>query len=177
MRRPPSGLAISRARRYVGGQTRSEIVASDGVGMQRVTTALRRVVASASESLEPSSRLPRCADWHARGDGTWYVTVPGIPSPTDTAWALAILDRPEPVVPVDGSTFARVLKDVGWRVELFWNSSGAWFTARLISPWDRDGNASYPGGFLAPFDNPIWASGATPAEALANLSDAVLEWA
>ena len=170
MRRPPSGLAISRARRYVGGQTRSEIVASDGVGMQRVTTALRRVVASAAESLEPSSRLPRCADWHERSDGTWYVSVPGIPSPADTAWALAILDRPEPVIPVDGRTFARVLKEVGWRVELFWNSGGRWFTARLIT-------SPANGGYLAPLGNPIGASGATPAEALANLSEAVLEWA
>jgi hypothetical protein len=177
MRRPASDLVMKRARRYAGGETRSEIVASDGVGMQRVIAALRRVVASAAESLEPSSRLPRCADWHERRDGTWYVSVPGIPSPADTTWALAILDRPELVIPVDGSTFARVLKEVGWRVELFWNSSGGWFTARLISPWDRDGNVTYPGGFLAPFDNPIGASGSTPAEALANLSEAVLEWA
>lgn len=76
-----------------------------------------------------------------------------------------------------GGTFAEVIKRTGWRVELFWNGSGGWFTARLISPWDRDGNAAYPGGFLAPFDNPIGTSGATPAEALANLSEAVLEWA
>ena len=65
----------------------------------------------------------------------------------------------------------------GIRVELFWNSAGKWFTARLISPWDRSGNATYPGGFLFPFDKPIGASGATPEEALANLSEAVLEWA
>jgi len=81
---------------------------------------------------------------------------------------------PEAVV---GSTFGEVIKRTGWRVELFWNGSGGWFTARMISPWDRDGNRSYPGGFLAPFDDPIGTSGSTPAEALANLSEAVLEWA
>lgn len=84
-------------------------------------------------------------------------------------------DRPNTVA--NGSTFAEVIKATGWRVELFWNGGGGWFTARLISPWDRDGNATYPGGFLAPFDNPIGASGATPEEALANLSEATLEWA
>jgi len=75
------------------------------------------------------------------------------------------------------TTFAMVLQKTGWRVELFWNGSGGWFTARLISPWDRDGNATYPGGFLAPFDNPLGASGATPEEAFAHLAEAVLEWA
>jgi hypothetical protein len=74
------------------------------------------------------------------------------------------------------TTFAMVLQKTGWRAELFWNGSGGWFTARLISPWDRDGNAAYPGGFLAPFDNPLGASGATPEEAFAHLAEAVLEW-
>jgi hypothetical protein len=79
--------------------------------------------------------------------------------------------------PASTSTFGEVIKATGWRVELFWNSAGGWFTARMISPWDRDGNATYPGGFLAPFDNPLGASGATPQEAFANLGEAVLEWA
>ena len=70
-------------------------------------------------------------------------------------------------VPSD-STFALVLKQTGWRVELFWNSSAGWFTARLISPWDRN---------LVPFDDPIGCSGASPEEALANLRETVLEWA
>ena len=74
------------------------------------------------------------------------------------------------------TTFGKVLQATGWRVEVFWNSSGGWFTARLISPWDRSGNADYPGGFLAPFDNPIGASGASPEEAVSHLADAVLEW-
>jgi hypothetical protein len=99
----------------------------------------------------------------------WRNTGPGI---------LGWIRTHQPVPTVVGSTtFAEVIKRTGWRVELFWNGSGGWFTARLISPWDRDGIASYPGGFLAPFDNPIGASGSTPAEALANLSEAVLEWA
>lgn len=82
-----------------------------------------------------------------------------------------------PVIPeaVIGGTFAEVIKNTGWRVELFWNERGGWFTARLISY--RDGHGSYPGGYLVPFDSPIGASGDTPWEALANLSEAVLEWA
>jgi hypothetical protein len=84
---------------------------------------------------------------------------------------------PHEQVRYDDTTFAMVLKQTGWRVELFWNNAGGWFTARLISPWDRDGMATYPGGFLVPFDNPIGASGGSPEESLVNLSDAVLEWA
>jgi len=76
-----------------------------------------------------------------------------------------------------GRALAVVLQKTGWRAELFWNGSGGWFTARLISPWDHRGNATYPGGFLAPFDNPLGASGATPEEAFAHLAEAVLEWA
>jgi len=75
------------------------------------------------------------------------------------------------------TVLAEVIKRTGWRIEVFWNGSAGWFTARLISPWNRDGNATYPGGFLAPFDNPIGASGASPQEALVNLREAVLEWA
>ena len=30
------------------------------------------------------------------------------------------------------TTFGEVLKRTGWRVELFWNGGGQWFTARLI---------------------------------------------
>jgi hypothetical protein len=75
------------------------------------------------------------------------------------------------------STFGEVIKATGWRVELFWNGAGGWFTARMVSPWNRDGVRIYPGGYLVPFDDPIGASGATPEEAVANLSEAVLEWA
>lgn len=76
-----------------------------------------------------------------------------------------------------GSTFALVLQQKNWHVELFWNGSAGWFTARLVSLRDRDGRRDYPGGYLVPFDDPIGASGSTPEEALANLSEAVLEWA
>ena len=76
-----------------------------------------------------------------------------------------------------GSTFALVLQQKHWHVELFWNGSADWFTARLVSLRDRDGRRDYPGGYLVPFDDPIGASGSTPEEALANLSEAVLEWA
>jgi hypothetical protein len=76
-----------------------------------------------------------------------------------------------------GSTFALVLQQKNWHVELFWNGSAGWFTARLVSLRDRDGRRDYPGGYLVPFDDPIGASGATPEEALASLSEAVLEWA
>jgi hypothetical protein len=86
-------------------------------------------------------------------------------------------DHQEEATMIETTTFGEVLKRLGWRVEVFWNGGGQWYTARLISPWDRDGIRSYPGGFLAPFDDPIGASGASPEEALANLSDAVLEWA
>lgn len=76
-----------------------------------------------------------------------------------------------------GSMLATVLQSTGWRVEVFWNRSAGWFTARLTSQFDRDGKAFYPGGYLVPFENPLGASGATPEEAVANLSEAVLEWA
>jgi hypothetical protein len=90
----------------------------------------------------------------------------------------AAYDEPE-WVPTVSTIFAETLKRSGWRVEVFWNGGGGWFTARLVSLYDRDGNRnrSYSGGFLVPFDDPIGASGATPEEALANLSEAVLEWA
>lgn len=75
------------------------------------------------------------------------------------------------------TTFAMVLQQTGWHVEVFWNGSAGWFTARLVSRLDRDGFATYPGGFLVPFDDPIGASGDSPAEALRRLGEAVLEWA
>jgi hypothetical protein len=62
---------------------------------------------------------------------------------------------------------AWVMKSYGWRVELFWNTGGVWFTARLV---DREGN-------LMPQDDPIGVSAQSPGQALADLHDAVLEWA
>ena len=58
------------------------------------------------------------------------------------------------------------MRSNGWRVELFWNGAGRWFTARLVSLY----------GDLVPDGNPIGASGATPDEAFANLQGKVLEW-
>ena len=60
------------------------------------------------------------------------------------------------------TTLARVMKSYGWRVELFWNSGGVWFTARLV---DRDGN-------LMPRGDPIGVSAQSPGQALADLHDA-----
>lgn len=74
-------------------------------------------------------------------------------------------------------TFVEVLKANGWRVELFWNGSGGWFTARLVSLVDRDGRRGYAGGYLVPYGDPLGASGQTPGEAIANLGEMVLEWA
>ena len=75
------------------------------------------------------------------------------------------------------TTFAMVLQQTGWHVEVFWNGSAGWFTARLVSRLDRDGFATYPGGFLVPFDDPLGASGDSPAESLSRLGELVLEWA
>lgn len=97
----------------------------------------------------------------------WWNTGPEV-----LRWIRAHQPSAEPT----DTTFALVLKRTGWRVEMFWNTSGGWFTARLVSPHDHDGKASFPGGYLVPFDNPLGASGATPEQALSNLSEAVLEW-
>ena len=65
------------------------------------------------------------------------------------------------------TTLAEVMKRTAWHVEVFWNASAGWFTARLVDFF----------GHLEPPDCPIGASGASPGQALANLHDAVLEWA
>jgi hypothetical protein len=64
------------------------------------------------------------------------------------------------------TTLAWVMKSYGWRVELFWNSGGVWFTARLV---DIDGN-------LMPRGDPLGVSAQSPGQALADLHDAVREW-
>lgn len=79
--------------------------------------------------------------------------------------------------PTPPSVLGAVLERTGWRIEVFWNGSAGWFTARMVSLRNRDGKEAYAGGYLVPFDDPIGASGATPGEALANLSAVVLEWA
>ena len=84
-------------------------------------------------------------------------------------------ERPNTVAP--SSTFAEVIKRTGWRVDVFWNGAGGWFTARLVSLCDRDGRRAYAGGYLVPFGDPIGTSGDTPEQALSALSEAVLEWA
>jgi hypothetical protein len=76
----------------------------------------------------------------------------------------------------DPTNLGVVLQSTGWRIEVFWNSAGGWFTARLVSLWDRDGNATYSGGSLVPFGDPIGMSGESPQKAFAHLSEAVLEW-
>jgi len=73
----------------------------------------------------------------------------------------------QPVPTSTDTTLAWVMKSYGWRVELFWNSGGVWFTARLV---DGDGN-------LMPRGDPIGVSAQSPGQALADLHDAVLEWA
>lgn len=77
----------------------------------------------------------------------------------------------------DPTMLGKVMQVKGWRVELFWNESAGWFTARMVSLRDRGGKRGYEGGYLVPYEDPIGVSGGTPEEALANLSDAVLEWA
>ena len=71
----------------------------------------------------------------------------------------------QPVVTQTETTLAWLMKSYGWRVELFWNTGGVWFTARLV---DREGN-------LMPQDDPIGVSAQSPGQALADLHDAVLE--
>jgi len=73
----------------------------------------------------------------------------------------------QPVPTNTDTTLAWVMKSYGWRVELFWNSGGVWFTARLV---DRDGN-------LMPQGDPLGVSAQSPGQALADLHDAVLAWA
>lgn len=75
------------------------------------------------------------------------------------------------------TTLGKVMELRGWRVEVFWNGAGGWFTARLVAMVDREGKRRYEGGYLVPYDDPIGVSGQTPGEAFQNLSDAVLEWA
>ena len=73
----------------------------------------------------------------------------------------------QPVPTNTDTTLAWVMKSYGWRVELFWNSGGVWFTARLV---DGDGN-------LMPRGDPLGVSAQSPGQALADLHDAVLAWA
>jgi len=73
----------------------------------------------------------------------------------------------QPVATETSTTLAWLMKSYGWRVELFWNTGGVWFTARLV---DRGGN-------LMPQGDPIGVSAQSPGQALADLHDAVLEWA
>jgi hypothetical protein len=54
---------------------------------------------------------------------------------------------------------AQVMKDRGMRIELFWNSGGQWFTARLVT---RDGRLAD--------DDALGAHGSTPVDALQNLA-------
>ncbi len=56
-------------------------------------------------------------------------------------------------------TLGAVMMRTGWRVEVFWNSGGNWFTARMVN---LDGH-------LVPFESPIGAGGQSPEEAVANL--------
>jgi hypothetical protein len=73
----------------------------------------------------------------------------------------------QPVVAETSTTLAWVMKSYGWRVELFWNSAGVWFTARLV---DRDGN-------LMPRGDPLGVSAQSPGQALADLHDACVSLA
>ena len=68
----------------------------------------------------------------------------------------------QPVPTNTDTTLAWMMKSYGWRVELFWNSGGVWFTARLV---DRDGN-------LMPQGDPLGVSAQSPGQALADLHDA-----
>ena len=72
----------------------------------------------------------------------------------------------QPVATETSTTLAWVMKSYGWRVELFWNSGGAWFTARLV---DSDGNQM-------PRGDPLGVGAQSPGQALADLHDTVLEW-
>jgi len=99
MRTPSSDLVLGRARRYVAGQSRAAIAEADGVGRARILHGIRRVVQEAAESLPPGSDLPSCAYWRDRQNGTWYVSVNGIPTPADVAWAvdtIALRTSPRP---------------------------------------------------------------------------------
>lgn len=64
---------------------------------------------------------------------------------------------------LEAEGLGEVMKRMGWRVEIFWNSGGKWFTARLVN---LDGH-------LVPFENPIGAAGLNPDEAFAHLNDAI----
>jgi hypothetical protein len=116
MRAPSSELVLSRARRYAAGESRAAIAYSDGVGRPRVLDALRRVVREAAESLTPGSALPSCAYWHDRANGTWYVSVDGIPRPADVAWALATIESRGPLgaaPPAAGEAFSWACPECG----------------------------------------------------------------
>jgi hypothetical protein len=85
----------------------------------------------------------------------WSNTGPGI---------LAWIRTHQPVAVQTETTLAWLMKSYGWRVEVFWNSGGRWFTARLV---DGDGN-------LVPRGDPLGVGAASPGQALADLHDAVL---